>query len=199
MTGPIEEYDLGKRGHGLVTLFSYDPTSKRIFKTVVKKNLILFSGADIFARLLAGQNAYAVNAVYLEYANTAGSIAIPAFDRTGGVDYYNGLSGSPTVDFLRVPLLIDPGISSTGADYTGNRVTFLANSQGSVGFHGKPFEQSSNSRVYGAALVSAPSLTDQSQDIVFSRVYMGGVAGWDVDVEKIDGLEIGITWAVDLQ
>lgn len=199
MTGPIEQYDLSKRARGMVTIFSYDPISKRVVKSVTKKNLILFGGADTLARLLAGQSQYAVNAVYLEYANTAGSITIPTYDRSGGVDYYNGLSGSADVDFLRVPLLIDPGLSSTGSDYLSNRVTFLSNSQGSVGFHGKPFEQASDSRVYGAALVSAPSLTDQSQDTVFSRLYMGDVAGWDVDVPKIDGLEIGITWAVDLQ
>jgi hypothetical protein len=186
---------LSKQGKGLVSIFSFDEKTKRICRQISLQNLILYSGADILGRLLAGQSAYAINMVYLEFQNTVGAIVPPAVSRADGVAYYNGLSASPDTDFLRLPLLVEPSMDASSADYESNQVTFFAESEGTEGFFAKPFAEASSSFVFGAALVAAPDPTDQSKDIVFSRVYLGEL-GWTDAIDKQDGKQIGLTWAI---
>lgn len=189
-------FELSQRGRGDVTLFAFDPATKKVVQEISTHNLILFSGADILAQCLTGNAKYAVSTMYLEFMNLASPsdpIVPPAFDRTGGIAYYNGLSGSPDTDFIRVPLTVNPSIVASGSDYNGNRVTFFGMTEGTTGFFGKPFNPGVNSAVFGAALVAAPDPDDQSQDVVFSRVYAG------IDkVLKQTGYEIGVVWTVQL-
>ena len=197
----LDRYSMVNSANGFIKLFSFDPRTGHVRKLITKHNLILYSGADIMAQCLSGNAAYAVAAMYLEFQNNAGSssssssssIAPPTFDRTGGVAYYNGLAGSPDRDYLRVPLTVNPSISASSALYTGNQITFFGVSEGTVGFNGKPFGESSNSSVLGAALVSTPDWASQASDQVFSRVYSGIDA-----VRKETGFEIGVTWTVRL-
>jgi len=186
-------FDLARQARGDVKIFSFDPKTGIVYRLLEKRNLILYSGADVLASLLAGQNT-PVNAMYMEFKNLADpadSITPPAFDREGGISYYNGLSSSPDTDFLRIPLTVNPTIESSDAVYAGNQVVFFGVSEGTVGFHGKSFLDTANSAVFGAALVAAPDLTDQSQDMVFSRIYSG------IDkVLKVAGHQIGITWTI---
>ena len=186
----LDAYDLGKHARGFVRFQLLDPKTGVVTKQIERHNLVLYSGADILASLLAGQGT-PVNAMYMEFKNmvTVVPITPPAFDRTGGIAYYNGLSSSPDTDFVRLPLLINPTVASTGVNYQGNQVTFFGISEGLTGFFGKPFTPAANSTVYGAALVSAPSMADQTQDRVFARIYTG------IDqITKEIGQEIGITW-----
>jgi hypothetical protein len=190
-----EPYNLSKQGKGLVSLFSFDEKTRRICRQISLQNLILYSGADILGRLLAGQSAYAINMVYLEFKNTGAAITPPAVSRADGIAYYNGLSGSMDTDFLRLPLLVEPSVDASGADYESNQATFFAESEGTEGFFSKPFSETASSFVFGAALVAAPDPTDQSKDIVFSRVYIGEL-GWTDAIDKQDGKQVGLTWAV---
>lgn len=190
-----EPYDLSKRGRGLVSLFSFDEKTRKICRMVQLHNLILYGGADILGRLLAGQADYAVNMIYLEFQNTVGVITPPTVGREDGIAYYNGLSSSPDTDFLRLPLLVNPSVDASEANYDSNQVTFFAESEGLTGFFGKTFDQSASSMVFGAALVAAPDPTDQSKDVVFSRVYIGEL-GWTDAIDKQDGKQIGVTWAI---
>jgi len=185
-------YPLDRMVKGVVRFVSFDKENLWPNKVIVRENDVMFEGADIMAQLLSGHSEFAVSTMYLEFKNLAapGDVIVPpVFDRTGGVDYYNGLIGSPDIDFLRVPLLIGPTLSSSGSSYAGNQVTFYAQSEGTTGFHGKTFDASANSAVFGAALVSTPSPSDQSQDRVWARLYTG------IDkVLKQTGYEIGVTW-----
>jgi hypothetical protein len=190
-----EPLDLGRQAKGLVTLFSFDEKTRRICRQISLQNLILYSGADVLGRLLAGQSSYAVNMLYLEFQNTVGAITPPAVSRADGIAYYNGLSGSPDTDFLRLPLLVDPSVDASSDDYESNQATFFAESEGTTGFFGKAFSQSASSFVFGAALVAAPDPADQSKDIVFSRVYIGEL-GWTDAIDKQDGKQVGVTWAI---
>jgi len=190
-----EPYNLGKQGKGLVSIFSFDEKTKRICRMIQLHNLILYNGADILGRLLAGQSSYAVNMLYLEFQNTVGVITPPVVSRADGIAYYNGLSASPDTDFLRLPLLVDPSVDASSADYESNQATFFAESEGTTGFFGKAFSQGASSFVFGAALVAAPDPADQSKDVVFSRVYLGEL-GWTDAVDKQDGKQIGVTWAI---
>lgn len=192
-------YNLGNRGKGLVSLFSFDEKTRRIHKLVQLQNLILYGGAGIMARVLAGQREYAINVVYMEYKNTSGAIVPPSVTRADGIEYYTGLSASPDTDFLRIPLLVNPTLNASEADYESNEVTFFAESEGTQGFWGKDYSQSADSHVFGAALVAAPDLNDQSKDIVFSRVYVGELATWGTPVDKQDGKQVGLTWTIQLK
>lgn len=188
----LDQYPLDKNAKGLVRMFLYDPKTCEIKKLIELQNLILFSGADILSQVLLGKVDYAVATMYMEFKNGGGPVTIPAFGRDGGIMYYSGLSGSLDRDFLRVPITINPTISSSDeVNYDGNQVTFFAISEGSVGRHGKPFSQGDGSVVYGAALVATPEPLDPTLDVVFSRVYSG--IG---EVEKQTGFEVGITWTI---
>lgn len=193
----LEHFDLGQHGKGAVDFYSIDPVTKRVAKHLHNHNLILYSGADVLAAALSGKAGWFVNTMYLEYQNLASPgdpTVIPTFDRSGGIDYYNGLSSSPDSDFLRVSLLTNPLITSTNPTlYNGNQAAFFALSEGSTGFFGKPFGPGSNSAVCGAALVCAPDPTSQATDVVFARTY--------TNIDKIlvqAGFQVGVNWVVQL-
>jgi hypothetical protein len=88
-----------------------------------------------------------------------------------------------------VPLVISPNLVASSADYANNQVNFFAVTEGTTGFHGKDFSQSSNSAVYGAAQVATPVIGSQPDDVIFARTYSG--IG---KVPKEDGLQVGLQW-----
>lgn len=193
----MEGYSLSRQARGRARIFLFDPKTGVIHKIVENHNDIVYSGADVMAKLLSGASGYAVNTMYMEFKNLPSPldpIVPPSFDRTGGIAYYNGLSSSPDTDFLRVPIQITPTISAGDSNYLGNIVTFFAISEGSTGFWSKIFSHTVNSAVFGGALVASPDPTDQTQDVVFSRIYSG------IDkVLKTSGMEIGITWPIEFK
>jgi len=190
----LDRYALDRSAKGLVRFFSFNPRNGELIKVIDRTNLILYEGADALAQCLVGNADYAVRVMYLEFKNlaTPGTpITPPVFDRSGGIAYYNGLAGSGDTDFLRIPLTLDPTISPSGAGYLGNQATFFGISEGTVGFNGKAFNESANSAVYGAGLISAPQIDNQATDTVFARVYAG------IDkVLKETGFEVGVTWTI---
>ena len=179
---------LGPVVKGRPRFFLFNPKTGEIRKVIERDNLVLYSGADILAKLLSGASEYAVKTMYLEFANTASPV-VPTFDRTGGLAYYNGLTGD--YDFLRVPLQVSPALSSSDAVYANNIVSFYGISEGAVGVLGKAFSYAAGSNVFGAALVASPNPGEQSEDVVFSRVYTG--IG---KIPKEAGFEIGVLWPV---
>lgn len=188
-----DNFELAKSA-GHLRLFSFDKASKEIVKLVEIRNLILYGGADILALLIGGQSDYKLRTMYLEFQNLADPsdpITPPTFGRGDGISYYNGLISSPDRDFIRISLGVSPSFNTSGADYLNNITTFFGQSEGTVGFHGKPFGEASNSAIFGAALVASPDTEDQSKDIVFSRAYSG------IDkILKQAGFEIGVTWSI---
>lgn len=188
----METLKLNKAAHSLVTFSQYDRITGKNEPVITVPNLILYGGADVLAKLLAGNSEYKINAMYLEFINLpdpTDPVTPPSFDRTGGRDYYDGLVSSLDTDFIRVPLSSIPLLQATTSDYSNNQATFFALSSGSVGFHGRTFSSASNSAVYGAALVVTPGGSDQTEDIVYARVYSG------IDkILKEANREIGVTW-----
>lgn len=161
-----------------------------------RDNQTMYDWGTVVGKLLQGLSGYHVNGMYVEFENTAGSVSIPSFDRSGGVSYYQGLSGSGVRDFLRVPMTAAT-LSSTDETLFpgGNRVTFFAQTQGSVGQHGLTFSAGANSKVFGAALVAMPEQADYTQDLVFSRFYFDTAA----QIAKVASAQVGVEWAVELQ
>jgi hypothetical protein len=163
-------------------------------------NTIMYDWATIVAKLL--QNAgnldgksYHVQGLYVEFENNGGdAVSAPSYDRSGGLSYYASLALSATRDYLRVPLTAATVSSTDETDYPGgNKITFFAQTQGVVGVHGKAFNDSVQSRVYGGALVAFPDSTDATQDLIFSRFYFADTAN---QLVKLAGSQIGLEWPI---
>ena len=169
-------------------------------------NQIQYGWGTVAAQCIAkGDRSYKINAIYMEYENVASpgdTVSVPTYGREEGYDYYSNLALSADRDFIRAPLLVEPGISiATGyEDYftdgvDGNQATFYTQSQGATGFHGKAFSDGSNSKVFGAALVATPDFSDPTQDIVVARTYFAT----GNQTLKLASSQIGITWDVSFE
>ena len=162
----------------------------------LQENLTLYDWGEVNANLLAGQldgKTYKIGGMYIEFENNGGSpVTPPSFDRTGGKSYYDSLSVDPTIDYLRVAIaaatITDP-ISGNG-----KIVTFIAQTEGTAGVHGKTFSDGVSSRVFGAGLVAFPVEGDASQDIVHSRFYYESAN----QLIKQAGSQITVTWPLTL-
>jgi len=169
-------------------------------------NQIQYGWGTVAAQCIAkGNRNFKVNAIYIEYENVASpgdTVAVPTYGRDEGYDYYADLSLSANRDFIRAPLLVEPGISIAAGfeDYftagvDGNQATFYTQSQGSTGFHGKSFSAGANSKVFGVALVATPDFADPTQDVVVARTYFAT----GNQTLKLASSQIGITWDVSFE
>jgi hypothetical protein len=156
-------------------------------------NQLQYGWGEIACRMFGDGNVdYKISAMYIEFENTAGTPSIPSYTRDENTDYYENLSLSATKDFIRVPLLATPA-KSLKAGYTGinyNQLTFMAQTTGTAGVHGRTFANGSNSKVYGLALVAAPVWSDRTQDIIFARKYYQLS---QIKLKPATG-QVGVTW-----
>lgn len=168
-----------------------------------QSNQIQYDWGFVAAKTIGeGDRNFRVSSLYIEYENVTlpeDEVTPPSFTRGEGVDYYIELALSGVRDFLRVPLLVSPtiGIEAGFEDWftegvNGNLLTFYTQTQGTSGFHGKPFSAAANSKVFGAALVATPVFADQTQDVIFARTYFDT---GDQEV-KSASKQFGVTWDV---
>jgi len=157
----------------------------------VKKNLVLYGGADVLARLAAGDAEYKINAMYFEFENgSPGSVSIPTFTRAGGIAYYRALLNPK--DYLRVPMSINASILSSDTTlYDGNQATFFSLTSGTTGALGRTFNAAVGSTVYGVGLAATPTIGQPTQDIVFARAYFDGTL-----FPKVSGKAVGTEWGI---
>lgn len=160
---------------GSICVMSVDEQG-RALSILRKKNLILYGGADLMARMLGGSGK-TIDYLYVEYTN--GSVPSDPLavsqPRGVGIDYYNNISGA---DYLRIPLTSPPvftaapPVGDPTAVYFSNIVTFNGISAGFTrGRFDTPFTNGT-SKVYGVALASKyDDVADIAQDLVFSRSY----------------------------
>lgn len=197
----------GVRGH--VAVWRIDENTGLKLPLFSQANQIQYGWGFIAAKQLGYRRQpdrldYHISAMYIEYENIDPELTVstPSFGRNVDVTYYNAMVDSPTRNFIRVPLSIEPALSvSTGYDanlpvnQAGNQLTFFAQTaEARVVYSGeeRQFNSSNNSRVYAAALVAAPVFNDRSKDVVFARtVFSGGN-----QVTKEASSQIGITWDV---
>jgi hypothetical protein len=173
-------------------IFSINERTGIIKMMVSQPNIIPYQGADIMAQLLAGEATWKIGAMFFEFENTAGAPTVPSPQRSESIDYYiDDLSLEPTKDYMRIPLIVPPAVTSSSAVYAGNQVTFFAITSGLTGVHGRTFDASVNSKVYGVALAATPEPTEYTQDKLFSRSY----TGFD-PVPKEDGFAVGAMYLI---
>lgn len=197
----------GVRGH--VAVWHVDNKTGLKLPLFSQANQIQYGWGFIAAKQLGYRRQpdrldYHISAMYIEYENLDPEVPIstPSFARSVDITYYNSLVDSSTRNFIRVPLSIEPALSvSTGyeanlpVEQAGNQLTFFAQtSEARVVYSGtsKQFSSASNSRVYAAALVAAPVLSDRSKDVIFARTVFSGAN----QVTKEASSQIGITWDV---
>jgi hypothetical protein len=166
------------------------------------RNQLQYSWGFIAARALGlGDMSYQLDAMYIEFENVAAPgnpVTVPTYDRSEGLEYYDGLSASGVRDYIRTALVSNPaiGVKSGYESYfgtgEGNQLMFFAQTSGATGVHGKTFSDSVNSKVFGAAIIATPVFADPTQDVIFARTYLGV----SEQVEKLASSQIGITWEV---
>lgn len=181
---------------GIVSLFDVTPEGLWLPRTT-DRNQIQVQWGEIAARLFGdGDARYKLSAMYIEFENVASpgdTVTAPSYDQDEGLEYYEALSASPARDFLRVPLLAGPKkgvVSGYEGKVAANQLTFLAQSGGTEGVHGKEFSDSANSVVFGLALVAAPVWGDRTLDLVFGRRYYAA----DKQVPKKASSQVGVSW-----
>ena len=152
--------------------------------------MIVYEGIDLIGKLLAGSD-YRINMMYMEFRN--GGLPAPVYtvDPAQGRAYYQALdAGTGATDYIRVPLIATPTLTSSDATkFLTNRLTVLATSFGkSAGQGGQAFSSVAGSVVFGVALVAAPDPNDATQDLVYSRSYDFTA------IVKRDNEEVSILW-----
>lgn len=189
----FEDVGMPQGCHVMWRIFSFNEKTGIIKRLVEQPNIIPYQGADVMANLLSGDISWAIGAMFFEYENTAGAPTVPSPVRSEGISYYlSDLALSAAKDYIRVPLVIPPGIVSADATkYDGNQVTFFAITSGVQGVHGRTFDHTVNSKVYGVALAATPTPAQYTQDRLFSRSY----SGFD-PVPKEDGYAVGAQYVI---
>lgn len=159
-------------------------------------NLVVYEWGTIVGHLLNGSGVnYSIGGMYLEFDNTTGDVPLPTFDRTRSVSYYNNLSGGDT-DYLRVPLTATQLLSSDDTLFPhGNQCVFFARSAGTTGIHGDAFNDTADSKIFGASLVAFVDDTDATQDLILSSFYFEAAS----QQSKLSTSQIGIEWELTLQ
>lgn len=194
-------HDIAPGVQGLVRLWKTRPSGLMLPVAAIR-NQLQYSWGFIAARALGyGDMAYQLDALYIEFENVASPgdpITAPTYDRSAGLEYYDGLSASGTKDYIRTALVSNPmlGVKSGYESYfgtnEGNQLTFFAQTAGVTGVHGKTFSDSVNSKVYGAAVIATPVFADPTRDVIFARTYFNV----SEQVVKEASSQIGITWEI---
>jgi hypothetical protein len=184
-------HDLINTGDMLGTLeISYIYQDGHIMPLFKTKNLILYSGADILARVLTGDTDYKVNGMFLEYRN--GIPAAPSITRSRVRTYYEGLV-APS-GYVRVPTLAAASFAASSTDYSGNMVTYIATTDGT--YVNGPGIADGVSQFYAAALVAMPDFADRTQYIVFSASNFLNSTLAFTPITKVANAQISVKWTI---
>lgn len=169
-------------------LRGYVVVRNEIGQEVRAQNLVVYTGGDIIANLLAGNDEYAISHMYFGYENTAGAPSFAAPARSDTVAFFSGLS-SPQ-DYLRAEILLPTQIDAADVNHNGNRATFNAVAVDVVGVNGLPFGSGNNSKVATLGLVAAPTGL-VGGDVLYARVNLGTA------LPAAGSGQVSATWATE--
>jgi len=154
-------------------------------------NVILNSGADIMAKAVAGD--LSINGMYFAYDNsgTPYTDPTPPVERTAS--FYHSV-GAGTRNFVRVPTLARATYASTDPAYNGNKVQFVALTDGVGVLSGAGNVLTDGvSQFYGAALAWLDP-DNYENDILFSAVSFADLGS--AHFAKIANAQLGIRWSL---
>ena len=195
------------RGH--VKLWYFDEQSPKIIPLFEQHNQVQYTWGPIVAKALGfrpqtDRPNYRISAIYFEFENVSTPETVvsesASFPKDLSISYYNSFASDR--DFLRVPLIIEPTLSTSvgyedklPVEHQDNQLTFFAQTSGNSGVRGVGFGNNvdgKNSKIYAAALVAAPDFNDPTKDVIFARtVFSSGH-----QVPKEASSQIGITWNI---
>lgn len=119
------------------------------------KNLVVYTGGDIIAKLLGGQPEFRISHMYFAFENTVGVPVPPVPVRTDTVAQFSSLVAPR--DYIRAPVLVPPAFSASDGDHNYNQATFTSIAAAAAGEGGVPFGAANDSKVYALGLVAAPT------------------------------------------
>jgi len=177
--------ELIKHVKGMIQLYAVRGNDWELLDT--QHNLVTYQGADILAKACAG--ALNINAMYMVFENDPSAIRISE-DLGNIASTY--ADSSPNRSFVRVSTMGEPVYTSSDSDYQNNEVAFLAVTNGISEFPLVPVTDGT-SVFYHSALVAAPDMDDQTEDLVFS------CADLSTEPTKVAGAQIGIRWTLTFE
>lgn len=151
-------------------------------------NLVVYTGGDIIAQLLAGNIEYRISHMYFGFENTVGVPSFAAPARTDVTGFFSGLIAPQ--DYLRTPILLPTPLTAADGNHNGNRATFSAIAVDVVGVNGVPFGSASNSQVATIGLVAAPTGV-VGGDVLYARVNLATA------LPAAGSGQISATWATE--
>lgn len=177
-----EQLDLKKMLTGYVRVWN------EAGDVVEGRNLVVYTGGDIIAQVLAGNAEYRISHMYFGFENTAGAPVFAAPARSDTVAFFSGLVAPQ--DYLRADILQPVLLDASDGNHNSNRATFNAISVASVGENGTPFGSASNSKVATLGLVAAPT-GDVSGDVLYARYNLATA------LPAAGGGQVSATWATE--
>lgn len=149
---------------GYVKIWLVDKETGKTKLIVDKRNLILYSGANVLSNALSGVPNSAINYFYVSY-NNSGSFSPPVIDLADS----NPITSYTTpFGFLRLPLSFSPSYSSA-PNYTNNTSFYTTQVSSATAAGGAAFI-SGTSSIFECALINAANPSNIAQDTVFSRI-----------------------------
>lgn len=157
-------------------------------QSVEANNLVVYTGGDVIAQLLAGNSEYRISHMYFAYENTAGAPTAPAPTRSSTTTFYSGLIAPQ--DYLRAATLQPPTITAADANHNGNRATFTAIANSVAGENGTPYGAANNSKVWNVGLVAAPTGA-VAGDVLYASFTL------PTEIPAAGSGQISATWATE--
>lgn len=176
--------------HGMVELFKI--FGGMCYVTLKHShNVVLNSGADIMAKAVAGE--LKINGMYFGYDNSGTPYTDPTPPVERMASFYHS-PGAGTMNFVRVPTLAMASYTSTDPAYNGNKVQFVAITDGVGVLPGAGNMLTEGvSQFYGAALAWLDP-DNYENDVLFSAVSFHDL-GSDHFI-KIANAQLGIRWSL---
>jgi len=135
-------------------------------QTVEARNLVVYTGGDILAKLLAGDMDYQIGCMYFGFENTL-LVPVPIVPARADTAALFHAFVAPR-DFIRAPVLSPPAFSASDANHNFNQATFVAVTTASVGELGVPFGSANNSQVFHLGLLATPT-TVYTDDVLYAE------------------------------
>lgn len=186
----INLLDQGPHVSGGVWVWQVDPATGKKNLLVKKHNMILYDGATILSKLLAGKPNYKIYGMYVGYENgVVGSVTPKVIDKAYSQPFTPSAYTSP-YGYLRQPLIYTPTFQSS-SPYTDNIPVFTISITSATAAGGAAFT-SGDSKIFEVALIAAPVSGDTTQDIVFSRTNFN-------QIEYDNSFNLMISWGIKFQ
>jgi hypothetical protein len=151
------------RGRGFIRVLQINHNTGTTTVWDSKPNMILYTGANLMAKAIAGEPNAKITHMYVGFTNNNDTPSTVTLDNTDPINQYTGTKG-----YLRLPLAYTPSFLTSDVNHDENIPVFSASVANPISNGGAAFE-TGVSKMFEIALVSEQSSTDASQDIVFSR------------------------------